>query len=387
MKPRKSSLSSAIKTGIVGDQAAVGAESEPNGVEQMAFFENAMVPAAAGAVGMMTPLVDPSEQAVSAEVAEEATSPASDSPEQVALFPESLTQRLVAAREARGWNRADVAARLRLPERVVESIETERFDAIGQAVYLRGYLNSYARLVGVPSDAVEAVLHTKAAPPPELVATGRISHSRYLVERYSRFVPYLGLTAVIFVPLVWNSMNMGGNVGTHLTPLDAPVVATTEADVAADTLPVAPAPVAVTETAKVDAQSPVPASAATDAPVMASFAMVPSSSDPSKSVAAPAAERGQLRLSLTEASWVEIVDADGKRLEYSTLPAGTVKEYPADKSLTILLGNTTGAKIDVGGQTQDIAPYVRGNVAKFKLGAGGKSISSTNAEAAQPHNG
>jgi cytoskeleton protein RodZ len=89
-------------------------------------------------------------------------------------------------------------------------------------------------------------------------------------------------------------------------------------------------------------------------------------------VAAPA---GQVRLSLNEASWVEIVDADGKRLEYGTLPAGTVKSYVSDKPLDVRLGNTVGAKLEVGGQVEDISPYNRGNVAHFKLFASGKAIS------------
>jgi cytoskeleton protein RodZ len=84
---------------------------------------------------------------------------------------------------------------------------------------------------------------------------------------------------------------------------------------------------------------------------------------------------GQVRLSLNEASWVEIVDADGKRLEYATLPAGTVKTYASDKPLDVRLGNTSGATIEVNGAVQDIAPYNHGNVAHFKLFATGKAIS------------
>jgi len=120
---------------------------------------------------------------------------------------------------------------------------------------------------------------------------------------------------------------------------------------------------------------------------MASFTMVPTlpaADSAAKQSAAAAAIGEQLRLSLAEASWVEIVDADGKRLEYSTLPAGTVKEYSSDKSLTILIGNTGGAKVEIDGKAQDIAPYNRGNVARFKIAANGHTIGSA---AAEPHSG
>ncbi len=303
--------------------------------------------------------------------------------EQSMLFPESLAERFIAAREVRGWSRGRVAEKLRLPEHVVQWIETEQYDRIGERVYLRGYLTNYARLVGIPIDAVAAELRVKAPPPPTLVATGQIPRSRYLIERYSGSALYLVLTGVIFVPLVMFAMNMGGGIDTRLTPLDAPAPAVA---VAVDSDSTTNLPAA---SATAGATSLGPAMAATtassDSPLMASFAMMPSV--PATEAAkppAPATSLGLLRLSLAEASWVEIVDADGKRLEYSTLPAGTTKEYPTDKALTILLGNTNGAKVDVAGQAQDIAPYNRGNVARFKLAAGAKSIATASVET---HNG
>lgn len=346
----------------------------------MAFFEEATAPTArpadatasladAAAIGDATVNVQPQDRA--------------GTPGQATLFPESLAQRLAAARDARGWSQTEVAARLRLPLHIVQWVEAEEYDRIGQGVYLRGYLANYARLLGVPADVVEEFVRSKAPPPPQLVATGQISHSRYLLERYSGSALYLVLTGVIFVPLVMFAMNMGGSVGSHLTPLDSPAPALVSVGEGA-AAPITPSSVLPTAGGQ-DSSSAAASVASHDAPLMASFAVVPNQTvaDAAKPVAVAAAE-GQLRLSLADASWVEIVDADGKRLEYSTLPAGTVKEYPADKSLTILLGNASGAKVEVGGHAQDIAPYNRGNVARFKLAADGKTIVAATAEA---HNG
>ena len=360
----------------------------------MAFFET--TPASnADAKNAAASLADDATDFAALETRDSASleqsEPLPEAPEQSASFPESLAQRFMAARDARGWSREQIATKLHLPLHIVQWIETEQYDRIGQGVYLRGYLMNYARLLGVPAEAVEDVLRVKSAPPPELVATGQISRSRYLVERYSGSALYLVLTGVIFVPLVMFAMNMGGNTGSHLTPLDAPApaVALSEGDAtnpaSAPTVAAATEQPKNSETQQAAAPATAPATHA-DSPLMASFAMVPNlpAADAAKPVASAAAPAGQLRLSLAEASWVEIVDADGKRLEYSTLPAGAVKEYPADKSLTILIGNTNGAKVEIGGQTQDIAPYNRGNVARFKLAAGSRSISSA---AVEPHNG
>ncbi|HET7925168.1 MAG TPA: helix-turn-helix domain-containing protein, partial [Rhodanobacteraceae bacterium] len=114
----------------------------------------------------------------------------------------SFGQRLRAAREAKGLSHNDVAQRLRLPLRLIGRLENDDYSGMEQGVYLRGYLSSYARLVGVPTVAAETIAsqHTHAAP---LVATGKVSRSRYLFDRYSVSATYLILTGLIVVPAVW----------------------------------------------------------------------------------------------------------------------------------------------------------------------------------------
>ncbi len=294
---------------------------------------------------------------------------------------ESLGQRLTAAREVRGWSYEDVAGKLHLPSQVVRMMESEQYERIGHGVYLRGYLTSYARLVEVPVAVVDSVLRQHASTP-ELVASGRISHSRYLIDRYSGSALYVVLTGLIVVPFVMFAMNMGSDVGARLTPLDVstPTPVQTNAGTADARKSAAAGDILSASTAKAgDTQSPLPAAAdaaKSDSPLMASF--TPFSNPPAAQAESPPPSPmvvGQVRLSLNEASWVEIVDADGKRLEYATLPAGTVKTYASDKVLDVRLGNSSGATLEVNGAVQDIAPYNHGNVAHFKLLAAGKTIS------------
>lgn len=290
----------------------------------------------------------------------------------------ALGKRLVAARETRGWNRADVASRLHLPLHVVDTIEADDYEKIGHGIYLRGYLNKYARLVDVPSSAVDDVMRV-CDNTPQLVASGRISHSRYLFERYSGAALYVVLTGVIFVPLIMFAMNMGGDVGSRLLPLDAPgatnPAAAAKADSSLVSMPLdgsATAQISPPPTETKDAAAPAPKQS--DAPLLASFAPIAS---PSHAQTTEPDGAQSLRLSLAEASWVEIVDADGKRLEYGILPAGSVRSYASDKPLDVRIGNTIGARVEVNGTTQDIAPFNHGNVAHFKLFASGKTISRT----------
>ena len=58
------------------------------------------------------------------------------------------------AREAAGLEQAEVAARLKMPLRVVRSLEEEDWSRLGAPVFVRGQLRSYARLLGIDAEPV-----------------------------------------------------------------------------------------------------------------------------------------------------------------------------------------------------------------------------------------
>jgi cytoskeleton protein RodZ len=299
---------------------------------------------------------------------------------------ESLGQRLRAAREARGWSAADVATRLHLPIQIVQKLETDRFDEIGHRIYLRGYLTSYVRLLDLPTVLVDSVLqqHQQELEPPPLTTSGTISHSRYLFQRYSVSALYLILTGVIIVPAVLLAMRAGLEPKiTDLTSLDASnAVATSESGKAnaqqvtsaspADSAPETAAPAAVPT-----------AVAASDSPLVASMApfqaLAHKESEAAQPAPPPASVSGSgshtLRLTLKEASWVEVTSASGEKLEYGLLPAGTVRTISSDSALDVRVGNSGGAQVEIDGQAQDLAPYRHSNVAHFKAFAAGQPIS------------
>lgn len=291
----------------------------------------------------------------------------------VVELPESLGQRLRAAREARGMKMDDAAHAMKLPLSTVQALEGDRYERIGEGIYLRSYLAKYLRLLDLPQVLAERVL-TQAAQPPPLVMSGTISRPRYLFERYSSSALYLILTAVIIVPAVWLAMRGGFEAGTvQITPLDS----------------AEPASGIVAR-----GNAPSPASAAPsngerpeDAPLAASMAPFPaikreteaSDSTPVAAKPAPAAPAPDgthtLRLTLPEASWVEIVANDGEKIEYGLLPAGTTRTYHSAKSVDIRLGNAAGATFEIDGKAQDIGPYRHSNVAHFRLNGSDGTIS------------
>jgi cytoskeleton protein RodZ len=297
-----------------------------------------------------------------------------------------LGQRLRAAREHAGWTQADVAARLKLPLNLIGRLESGDYEGVNQGVFLRGYLGNYARLVGVPEALVSQVAAAHTEPVP-LVATGTISRSRYLFDRYSVSATYLVLTAIIVVPAVWLATHGGLEQNlARTTPLDPPIStvsvplrgaqdaaegsssqeAVTAADAGAnlstDTAPPATTP---TEQAPVIASmTPFAATAPTPSPATAPAA---ANAEPSASGATSGSGAHVLQLKLSQQSWVEILAADGRKLEYGILAGGSERSYRSDGPVTIRLGNAQGAEVRSDGSVVDLSPFQRGNVAHVKL--------------------
>lgn len=63
----------------------------------------------------------------------------------------SIGKQLRAARERMGLGVAQAAEQLHVDEKVIDAIETGKFQALGPPVYVRGHLRHYADLVGEPS--------------------------------------------------------------------------------------------------------------------------------------------------------------------------------------------------------------------------------------------
>jgi len=304
----------------------------------------------------------------------------------VAAAEPGFGARLAAARERAGLSRAEVATRLKLPLQLIGRIEQDDYTGLTQAVFLRGYLTGYARLVGLSTEEAAATAQAHAETVP-LVATGTIPRSRYLFDRYSVSATYMVLTAIIVVPAVWLATHGGLEQNLARTaPLDPPAQV-----VAADEPPAGYAtasPEALAHAPVLEFPAPaVPAPEPAVSPLVASMTPFPTRTAAPEPVPAPppaatpatgpAIGSGAhvLELKLEQQSWVEVVTADGQRLEYSMLEPGSHTTYRSDQPVFVRLGNAEGASITGDGQPVDVAAFQRGNVAHVKLfGEGGTAV-------------
>ena len=278
-----------------------------------------------------------------------------------------LGLRLRRARENAGLGVAEVAEKLRLKSATVEAIEREDFDTLGAAVYVRGYFNSYARLVGLPTVIVDSAFRKETVPVPELRTTARVSHSRFLFDRYAKRAVYVVMTAAIVVPVILlATSDQLPRRGATLT-LDAPVTG----------LPAAPATRPAAANPPVDGTEfgpPAPAvvavpRSAAENPVVASLTPFYKPQVEMPPVAPPAGQG--LVLQFSGASWVEVLGHDGQRLAYGLLPAGTTREFAPGSVAKVSLGNANAVQVRMNGEAADIGAYRRANVARFTVSSQG----------------
>jgi cytoskeleton protein RodZ len=289
--------------------------------------------------------------------------------------PASFGSRLHAAREARGLDIEACAHTLKLPARVLRQLERDEYDGIDSKIYLGSYIGKYGQYLGINDASIQVEVDRIRHVEPTLVATGGISHSRFLLDRYATAATYAILTAVIVVPMIW--LGVRGTLDrdlSHLAPLDAAPVAQQDAPISAgSTTDMAMANRNIA--AQVTSPAQTPPAQTSEQPLLASMAPFPNM-DSSNLPAAPAtvlpaSDSGtgghSLDLNLTAASWVEVVDRNGKRLEYGLLPAGSNKTYHSEQPLDVRIGNSSGAQIRIDGQAVGLDDFRHANVAHFRV--------------------
>ena len=251
--------------------------------------------------------------------------------------------RLRSARERRGLSVRDAAAHLRLDPAVITALEADDYAALPAPIFVKGYLGAYARLLGIPADecVAEYTAAVDGAPPPPLVVrrgTGD-GFETPSASRVSLVSWLVALAAVAMVVLWWYAPRQSD----------------------------APAPVA--ETVQ---PLPVPEPAAADAEPALEPVLEPVSQPdptPTETQPPPAVAEVTARFSYRDASWTEIVDADGDRLYFDLARAGSVVEVSGTPPLSVFLGNSPAVDIEVDGRPFDQSRYDRaGNVARFRLG-------------------
>ena len=304
------------------------------------------------------------------------------------------------ARESKGWTIAEVAAQLNLTPQRLGQIEVGAFDKLPGHTFARGYIRAYAKLLGLDqnrlvlefdqftgSDAAGASVHSLG----HIEEPARYSQN---VLRFVSFLLLLGLAGVGFYwwqeqserqadPLSTSSIGRveveGADGATQIHVLDEPEdQAVIDAQAGTElNLPSVSADVA----AQPDAQQGPSATATADAPAEQPAAVAepetPAASEESPATAAPepvaepvavAAGEGVVALQFSADCWVQLRDADDKKLFAGLKRKGESLQLAGKAPLELRLGYARGAQVSYNGAAVDLTPFITGETARIQLG-------------------
>jgi len=280
-----------------------------------------------------------------------------------AAEPDTPGGMLRVGRERRGYSVQHVAEELHLDIRVIEALETNRFEALGAPVYARGHLRKYATLLGLSPATVLARYEALGGTPPDPTPVPAVMAVPLRVERrrVSKLPLWIAAAIVIVAGLAWlvfQLLQARGAIGTT-SAVTAPT---------APQQPTVSEPTTVNEPTTVTepgAQAPAPVAQA-----------APQASSPT-----PAAVR--LRLEFIEPSWTEIYDASGKRLMFDMGTPGRVRSVAGTPPLRVSLGLVSAVNAQVNDRPIVVPRRAGWDSTKFVIEADGSVRPDTSLKTAE----
>ena len=284
---------------------------------------------------------------------------------------------LRAARERAGWTVARLATELCLPVSRLHGLEQDDHASFGGAVFVRGYLRRAAIVLGIPPQELisayesccaiprpEEILPvlTPGAPPPRAIPGWAGSLAGVLL-------------VVVAIGGTWWLMGPDPDGAAPATPTARPAAGlefTPPEEPRVALLEQAPEPLApVTETGDTDAMmrpaEAAPERTAEPAPEPRRTARVVAEVP---APTAPAPGTAELRFEFSEDCWLEVHDAEERRLAYRLYRAGEVARLRGTAPLSVFLGNAEGVRLTVDDAPIAVRAARTDGTARLTVGGG-----------------
>ena len=296
----------------------------------------------------------------------------------------SLGRILREARERLGLSVADVANQIKFATRQIEALESDNFQQLQGATFLRGFVRSYAKILHLDAQPLLEQLPLDKPVQQQLTPESvEMPFPAMLTVRrqnliWSGAAVLLGVIIVIFG--LWQSTPPRTSPGSmqagspqaqpEVTFIETPLSLPAEMEVISNLpAPEARATSAVSAVPKtaaspVTAQSSVPASRPPAAQVVPQTQQI-KPVEPAKPVASPETSKTTtsqkvttLRLVFGEESWTEIKDRDGKILSSQVNQPGSELRLQGHPPLTMLIGHGLSVRLFKDDEEVDLKPYI-----------------------------
>jgi cytoskeleton protein RodZ len=257
---------------------------------------------------------------------------------------------LRAAREKQGMHIAVLAASIKVAKPKLEALENDRYDELPDMTFTRALALTVCRALKIDAEPVLARLPQAAGHRLEPIGSGLNAPFR---ERPGRLEPS-----------DWTLLNKPAFWAVALVLLAAAVLYLLPEDflrglrdgvnkVASPSAPASPP-------ASASAPVALPAASAPPAVLVETVHSAPAA-------ASDAAPAGIAVLRTNEESWVEVQDGNDQMLLSRTLLAGETVGLDGKLPLRVKIGNASATELSFRGQTVDLVPATRDNIARLEL--------------------
>ena len=291
----------------------------------------------------------------------------------------SIGALLVNARNRAALSQTDVADQINLPLRTITTLEKDDFEHLPESIYIRGYLRSYARVVGIEAEGlvnvynaqhhVESEISSRSNPNPSYDSAILWSSAAVLTILIGLLVTWwvdVKQTPEQDFELVSNeSVSTISKAGD-----DAATQSSSTADNKVDKIIQPPIEEASKQIPPPEEDQALPSNSGESLTTDVKQAMEEESLNPNL-VTLHDGGADVLTVTYVEKSWTEIRDADLNPLMQGLIEPGVVRDLSGKAPFHIFLGNSPGVVIEVNGQYFDHSEYNRSNrTARFQVSSG-----------------
>ena len=268
-------------------------------------------------------------------------------------------------REKLGLTTEEIAKRIRLDIKIIEAVEKNEHDTLPAAIYVRGYLRSYAGVVGADAEQLIKLYNADSQPSapdilPEVKPPTQASSSDKPVKAFT----YLVSLGLVLLMLIWYQSNFvvehSGDRNVTPTPTEINGVDTTfdvvihppgwriqngnQDEAVGDNLEVPlPEEQLINNNPEVNVNAS-PTASETIAPDI-------------------------IKLKISLDSWVEIYDSNAARLFHDLARQGEEYVITGKAPFNVQLGFAEGVTVEFNGNQFDHSSYAKNRVARFTLPA------------------
>lgn len=320
------------------------------------------------------------------------------------------------AREKQGMSVNDIANQLRLGIKQVEAIEADDFEKLPHPSIVRGFIRNYAKLLKIDAEPLLAGYYQLApnAEPQSFRVKSNAGDSHVVIGEpkanfsVATFVGMIACFALIGFVFYYYTQNVKPNEASTAGELNPPAIDSQTGEPATVEFALPPAerqatPVegvtdptttelALPPAVTAPAASPLPNEAAPLSPPAVDT--VPSTGNPAPPNTPPTAlpsitpnalppitptpginptsvdgnkKAFILEVNAKEETWINITDANGKRIYSKVVPSGASDSIEATPPVNVVVGNPAGTVLSKNGQPLDLAAYTRSKVARLTL--------------------